>query len=124
MLQDWAHISPFNEWWWDRPTTGPPSQASSLINGSNVYDCDTATSGPFAASPACASGGTVGKRFEMNFVQGTKYRLRLINTGLYSHFRFAIDGHTLTVISMDFVPLVPYTTDSVRILFLFAYCRY
>jgi Multicopper oxidase len=49
----------------------------------------------------------------MNFVKGKKYRLRLVNTGLYSHFRFAIDGHNLTVIAMDFVPIVPYTTDNV-----------
>ncbi|KFZ08203.1 hypothetical protein V502_09488 [Pseudogymnoascus sp. VKM F-4520 (FW-2644)] len=32
-LQDWNHIDLFNGWWWDRPVTGPPNQANSLING-------------------------------------------------------------------------------------------
>ncbi|KUJ11561.1 laccase 2 [Mollisia scopiformis] len=106
-MQDWAHIDPFNEWWWDRPTNGPPAQQSALINGTNVFNCPTN-----GTSPRCL--GT-GKRFEMNFESGKKYRLRIINTGLYSNFRFAIDGHQLTVIGMDFVPLVPYTTDNVII---------
>ncbi|KAL6252459.1 hypothetical protein RBB50_000178 [Rhinocladiella similis] len=109
MLMDWAHISTFNEWWWDRPTTGPPSQANSLINGTNVFDCHQ------DRTAQCQGKDTVGQRFEMTFESGKKYRLRLVNTGLYSHFRFAIDGHNLTVIAMDFVPLEPYTTDSLII---------
>lgn len=40
--------------------------------------------------------------------------MRIINTGLYSNFRFAIDGHNLTVIANDFVPIEPYPTDNVR----------
>jgi hypothetical protein len=39
--------------------------------------------------------------------------MRLINTGVYSNMRFSIDNHTLTVISMDFIPIVPYKTDNV-----------
>jgi FtsP/CotA-like multicopper oxidase with cupredoxin domain len=103
-LQDWAHLDFFNQWWWNRPKTGPPPQHNSLINGTNVFDCKSSN------DTRCIGNGT---RFEMNFVKGKKYRLRLVNTGLYSHFRFAIDGHNLTVIAMDFVPIVPYTTDNV-----------
>jgi FtsP/CotA-like multicopper oxidase with cupredoxin domain len=108
---DWAHDSPFSEWWWDRPTYGPPPQASALINGTNVFDCRADKSN----STQCEGKGMVGNRFEVTFEQGKKYRMRLVNAGLYSHFRFAIDGHNLTVIGMDFVPIVPYTTDSVLI---------
>lgn len=58
--------------------------------------------------------------------QGKKYLLRLINTSVDTTFIFAIDNHDITVMSSDFVPIVPYKTDSVlvgigkiaRILFL------
>ena len=105
MLQDWSHVSPFAMWWYTRVVSGPPSLANSLINGTNVFYCTNST------GPACIGNGT---RFETNFIPGRKYRIRLINTGLYSNFRFAIDGHNLTVIANDLVPLVPYTTDNVR----------
>jgi FtsP/CotA-like multicopper oxidase with cupredoxin domain len=108
VLQDWAHTSFFALWWYDRvflpPTPQlPPALASSLINGKNVYPCDP-------KNPRCV-GGT--SRPEWHFEKGKKYRMRLINTGVYSNMRFSIDNHTLTVISMDFVPIVPYKTDNV-----------
>lgn len=43
------------------------------------------------------------------------YRLRLINSALDTTFKFGIDNHTLTVISNDLVPIVPYETDFVTI---------
>ena len=39
----------------------------------------------------------------------------LINVGIDSHFEFAIDGHTLTVIANDLVPILPYTTRTLLI---------
>ena len=47
--------------------------------------------------------------------EGKKYLLRLINTSVDSTFVFAIDNHDITVMSSDFVPIVPYKTDSVLI---------
>lgn len=47
--------------------------------------------------------------------QGKKYLLRLINTSVDTTFIFAIDNHDITVMSSDFVPIVPYKTDSVLI---------
>ena len=47
--------------------------------------------------------------------QGVRYLLRLINTSVDSTFIFSIDGHNLTVIGMDFVPIEPYTNTSVLI---------
>lgn len=63
-----------------------------LINGKNTY-------------------GDGGSRYEANFEAGKKYRLRLINGAIDTHFKFSIDNHTLTVIANDFVPIVPFTTD-------------
>ncbi|RMZ89598.1 hypothetical protein DV736_g3178, partial [Chaetothyriales sp. CBS 134916] len=110
VLQDWAHESFFALWWYDRVFLPPipqlpPALASSLINGKNVYPCDR-------EEPRCV-GGT--SRPEWHFDKGKKYRMRLINTGVYSNMRFSIDNHTLTVISMDFIPIVPYKTDNVAI---------
>ncbi|KAJ5658160.1 laccase 2 [Penicillium longicatenatum] len=103
ILQDWSHVSPFTMWWYARLPTGPPSLASALINGKNVFDCTG------SKDPNCLGNGT---RSEWHFEQGKTYRIRIINTGLYSNFRFAIDGHNLTVIANDLVPIIPYVTDN------------
>ncbi|KAF7883499.1 uncharacterized protein EAF02_005419 [Botrytis sinoallii] len=104
-LQDWAHESVFEIW--DSARLGaPPALENTLMNGTNIFDCSAST------DPNCVGGG---KKFELTFVEGTKYRLRLINVGIDSHFEFAIDGHTLTVIANDLVPIVPYTTDTLLI---------
>jgi hypothetical protein len=77
-----------------------------LINGTNTFDCTDST------DANCIGGG---KKFETVFESGKKYRIRIINSAIEAHFQFSIDGHSLTVIGMDLVPLVPYTTDSVTI---------
>jgi Multicopper oxidase len=41
--------------------------------------------------------------------------LRLINIAFDASFYFSIDNHKLTVVSTDFVPIKPYTTDAVII---------
>lgn len=56
-----------------------------------------------------------GQRNEIVFVSGTTYRLRLINTATEGFFRFHIDNHTFSVIAMDLVPIIPYSTDSIVI---------
>ncbi len=96
-------------WWYLRLPTGPPSLSNGLINGKNVFACPEGDQ----KDPSCIGNGT---RSEWHFEKGKKYRMRLINTGLYSNFRFAIDNHDLTVISNDLVPIVPYKTDNVRTL--------
>lgn len=104
ILQDWSHVSPFALWWYARLPSGPPSLANGLINGKNVFQC---------TDPEDEKCLGTGQRSEWHFEKGKKYRMRLINTGLYSNFRFAIDGHNLTVIANDLVPIEPYTTDNV-----------
>jgi len=44
-----------------------------------------------------------------------KYLLRIINTSYDSTFVFSIDNHNLTIISTDFVPITPYTSNSVLV---------
>ena len=47
------------------------------------------------------------------FQTGKTHRLRLVNAGGDGIQRFAIDGHKMTVIANDFVPVIPYHTDVV-----------
>lgn len=74
--------------------------ANGLINGMNTFN---------------QSGTIVGARYETTFASGTSYLLRLVNVAADTHFKFTIDNHTLTVISTDFVPIQPYTTDVLNI---------
>jgi hypothetical protein len=77
-----------------------------LINGTNTFDCNG------SSDAACL--GT-GKRFELTFKKGTKYRIGLVGTQADGFMRFAIDGHSLTVIANDLVPVVPYATDNILV---------
>jgi FtsP/CotA-like multicopper oxidase with cupredoxin domain len=77
---------------------GNPLASNYLLNGMNVKP-----------------DGSAGRRFQQTFVAGKKYLIRLINTSVENFMTVAIDGHTMTVISSDFVPITPYTTNGVKI---------
>ena len=49
------------------------------------------------------------------FEPGKKYLLRIINISMGTSFLFTIDNHVLTVVSADFVPIIPYTTESINV---------
>jgi hypothetical protein len=46
-----------------------------------------------------------------HFTPGKSHRLRLINAGAEGTQKFTIDGHNMTVIANDFVPVIPYDTQ-------------
>ncbi|KAK4443526.1 Cupredoxin [Podospora aff. communis PSN243] len=71
----------------------PPVAINGLINGKNIHHSS-------------------GSRHEIVFTPGRKHLLRLVNTGSEVTFRFAIDKHKMTVVAMDFVPIVPYETTT------------
>ena len=104
-LQDWGHQTAFELW--DSAKLGaPPTLQNGLINGTNTFDCSD------SSDANCVGGG---KKFEMIFEAGKKYRFSVVNVAIEGHFQFSIDGHSLTVISNDLVPIVPYTADSILI---------
>lgn len=105
-LGDWAHTSPFALWYTARQG-GPPTLENALINGTNTYDCE------LSSDSTCT--GVLGSKYETVFEAGKTYRIRLVNSATDGHFQFSIDGHSLTVIGADLVPLVPYDTDSVLV---------
>ncbi len=111
-LQDWSHTSVFTLW---NATTNaspkdgiPPASGleSTLINGTNVFNC------PGSTDPSCIGGG---KKFTTVFESDKKYLIRLINVAVDGQFQFSIDGHNLTVIATDLVPIEPYNTSSVLV---------
>ncbi|KAI0397922.1 multicopper oxidase [Xylariaceae sp. FL0594] len=99
MLNDWFHDTTDYLWATVARAGVPPGVKNGLINGTNVYNL-----------PGAAGGGGGGKRFETAFEKGKRYRFRLVNSALDTHFKFSIDNHSMTVMAADFVPLVPYQT--------------
>lgn len=100
-LTDWFHET-VNSLFDAEEAGGPPTADNGLINGTNVYGED-------------GSANQTGSRFETTFEAGTSYRLRLINTAIDTMWKFSIDNHTMTVISMDLVPVKPFNTTIVTI---------
>ncbi|KAF8860413.1 laccase precursor [Acephala macrosclerotiorum] len=103
-LSDWSHETSFETWESTEKYGLFPTIPNGLINGTNTFDC--------AGSLDVACLGT-GERFELSFTPGKKYRIGLVGAQADGFLRFAIDGHNLTVIANDLVPVVPYLTESV-----------
>lgn len=82
---------------------GPTNLSNGLINGANVH------------RPNENSTVVSGHRFTMKVKEGTSYRLRLVNPAVDTHWKVSIDNHTLEVIAMVFVPIVPYKTNVISI---------
>ncbi|KAL8792760.1 MAG: hypothetical protein Q9195_004647 [Heterodermia aff. obscurata] len=78
---------------------------NNLINGKMFFNCSTAND-----KRPCENNAPVSK---FKFQRGKSHRLRLINAGAAGQQFFSIDGHELTVIANDFVPINPYKTKTV-----------
>jgi len=81
------------------------SSQNNLINGKMNFDCSRTTQ-------PCREDAGISK---FRFQTGKKHRLRLINAGSEGQQKFSIDGHNLTVIAHDFVPVKPYTVTMVSL---------
>jgi FtsP/CotA-like multicopper oxidase with cupredoxin domain len=78
---------------------------NNLINGKMNYDCSKVKDGT-----PCTNNAPISK---FMFQPGKSHRLRLINAGAAGQQFFSIDGHEMTVIANDYVPIKPYTTKTV-----------
>jgi FtsP/CotA-like multicopper oxidase with cupredoxin domain len=85
----------------------PPSD-SNLINGKMKFDCSTVAVGD---TTPCNSNAGISK---FVLTTGKTHLLRLINAGSEGLQRFSIDGHDLTVIANDFVPVVSFVIVTVQ----------
>ncbi|EDU39703.1 SufI multicopper oxidase [Pyrenophora tritici-repentis] len=84
-----------------------PWADNNMINGKMDFDCTTITDGR-----PCVSNAGLSK---FRFRAGKTHRLRLVNSGAASLQHFSIDGHEMTVIANDFVPVKPYNTDVITL---------
>lgn len=107
ILSDWYHDDYYTlvEGTMDSTTGLPLPSNNNLINGKMNYPCANTTQ-------ACTPNAGLSKFF---FEKGKKFLLRLINTSSDGMQKFSIDNHTLTVVSQDFVPIEPYTTNVVTL---------
>lgn len=93
----------YHEWWEDvlagflAKDPVVTRSDNNLINGKNSYLGNNA---PLAS---------------FNFTSGKTMRLRFINPSASAVEKISIDGHTMTVIANDFVPLKPYDTTVVTL---------
>jgi len=101
MIQDWLH-TPVFELFENDEKTGSPIQDNGLINGQNIYVDPT-------------TNAITGARSKFVFEKGKKHYMRLVNMALDSSFAFSIDKHLIQVVATDFVPIIPYTTDVLKI---------
>ncbi|RFU35069.1 hypothetical protein B7463_g1293, partial [Scytalidium lignicola] len=86
-----------------------PYSDNNLINGKNNFNC--ASVSPGDRTPCKNNSGIPNFRFS----PGKVHRLRLINAGTEAIQKFSIDGHNMTVIANDFVPIQPYETQVVTL---------
>lgn len=100
-LNDWDHQT-VDELYLSAELTGPPLLDNGLINGTNVYGDDD-------------DADQTGYRWNTTLTDGTSYRLRLVNAAVDTHWKFMIDNHTLEIIAMDLVPIVPYNTTVLEV---------
>ncbi|RAH49744.1 multicopper oxidase [Aspergillus brunneoviolaceus CBS 621.78] len=105
LISDHNHRSAFMDYYQEQfanpaadPPRVPPKQTSILINGQGSY-----------------AGSFPKNRYHKKVKPGKRYILRLINASTDSTFIFSIDGHNLTVIGNDLVPVEPYTTNHIYI---------
>jgi FtsP/CotA-like multicopper oxidase with cupredoxin domain len=75
---------------------GPlPAPVNYLLNGKNK-----------------AVDGSKGKSMEWTVEPGKKHLFRIINSSAQASYVMHFDNHQMTVISADYVPIKPYTTDA------------
>ncbi|KAK9579468.1 hypothetical protein V6Z90_007526 [Aspergillus fumigatus] len=107
LLHDWYHDDVFSLLWVGETKNRGAIPESTILNGKGKFDCNHHN------DTRCT--GTGGEYFEVNFRKGVRYKLTIANTGTLLEYMFWIDGHNLTVIAADFVPIEPYVTDVVNV---------
>ncbi|KJZ68794.1 hypothetical protein HIM_11813 [Hirsutella minnesotensis 3608] len=111
MLSDWYHPEYFELVKQTMTSTGRNifESNNNLINGKMGFNCSSLEDDDHTP---CSSDAPMA---EFRFHRGKTHRLRLVNAGAEGLQRFSIDGHTMTVIANDFVPVEPYETKVVTL---------
>ncbi|KAI9230950.1 MAG: Cupredoxin, partial [Piptocephalis tieghemiana] len=91
-----------------------PTPDAGLINGKGRFNC-TKLAVNNITMPEGQSCFENAPREKFHFVPGRRYRLRIINASGDTNYHFSIDGHRLTVIETDMIPVKPHTIDRLSI---------
>ncbi|KAI3327666.1 multicopper oxidase [Xylariaceae sp. AK1471] len=98
LIADWVQNTAYLVY--ESEMRGPPPQSDSIVvNGHGHYN----------------GSQDRGSYYETVVTPGKKHLLKLINGGVGSSFVFSIDGHNLTVIANDLVPVKPFSVESLVI---------
>ncbi|KAK3673985.1 hypothetical protein LTR78_006187 [Recurvomyces mirabilis] len=108
VLTDWTHRTVDEMYDHTQDATAPdtrgaPTMDTGLINGMNIW------------GGADGAAGTTGERWSTSVKAGETKLFRILNSAIQSTFIFGLDGHSMQVIAADFVPIVPYTANTVAI---------
>ncbi|RKP12581.1 Cupredoxin [Piptocephalis cylindrospora] len=87
-----------------------PTPDAGLINGKGRFNCSALAANNITI-PEGESCSDDAPRETFRFVPGRRYRLRIINASGDTNFHFSIDGHRMTVIETDMIPVEPHTID-------------
>lgn len=112
LMTDWSYRNAFDEWAYslrNETKVDRPAMRSILLNGKGQY---VPTMAEFQ-NPQFNVREV--PKYTTVFQRGKRYLLRLINTSVDATFIFSIDDHMITVVGADFVPIHPYTTNSVLV---------
>ncbi|OQE27743.1 hypothetical protein PENSTE_c004G08729 [Penicillium steckii] len=127
LISDWTHYTA-QETYPVVEQNGPQGIANGLLNGKNIW-YDGQNKGACPLNGSIPAGGCffkrdptplpdmVGERYKAIVERGKSYRIRLVNTALNDNCEFLVEGHSITVIAIDLVPIKPYVpaTNSVKI---------
>ncbi|KAM7186154.1 Multicopper oxidase domain containing protein [Rhypophila sp. PSN 637] len=106
LITDWGHNSAFNALVSKTKFLHPGILLNgqgniSAIYGDPIPNVDSSKAHPYVLNITTS--------------KGQRHLLRIINTSFGSTFVFAVDGHTMTVVEADFVPIHPYTGNNITV---------
>lgn len=83
------------------------TSVNTLIQGKGNTDCSNVPAGSNCTTEAGLA--------KFQFTPGRTHLLRLINTSAAGYMVISLDGHDMTVVASDYVPVKPYTTKFVTL---------
>ena len=96
VLSDWYHADVFGLEWVGETTFLAALPDSFVLNGKGKFQDQ-------------------GELYEVVVRKNKTYKIGIINTSTLLTYTFWIDGHNLTIIQTDFVPIEPYTVSVLNI---------
>lgn len=96
LLSDWYHADVFSLEWIGETTFLAALPDSNVLNGKGRFE-------------------EQGELYEVVVRKNKRYKIGIVNTSTLLTYSFWIDGHNLTIIQTDFVPIEPYTVSVINV---------